>query len=312
MSRLILIPQYPVKLRYQEWWIQEFIEQYNQYFDKVHVLGPVINTNNKGREKESEFSPVEQAIQYEIKQISEYMKLELHPDDILLLNDLSFPGLFASVLFHKRPKRCYAFCHATAKNKYDLFQPVRGIKYPVEERMAQLFDGVFVGSEYHARKLGWKNLYVTRLPNYPIWMRPKEITRTKDRLFACASRPSKQKVTKKIERALEKRYDTKIYRPNASSWEEYFQFLQTSKYLLITSKEETYGYQVVDALMNGCIPLAPRKYSYPELLSDRFLYRDYHELVSKIESWRVKIPHLELPKETFFATTAKIMRGQHE
>jgi hypothetical protein len=305
--RLILVPQYPTKLRYQEWWIREFVERYCQYFDEVKVLGPIVLPE---KASEGSFSPVQASVDYELKQISKFMSLKLLPDDILLLNDLSFPGLFAPALIHKRPKRCFAICHATSKSKYDLFQPIRNIKYPMEKISTKLFDGIFVGTKYHAKKLGWKNLYVTKLPNYPVWMQPEAPKKRKKRLFVSVSRPSIQKVTRKIEKAIERKYQTKILRPNVASWEEYFAFLQESRFLLITSKEETYGYQVIDAIMNGCIPLAPKAYSYPELIPNNFLYSSYYELTKLIDYWKTHTPILTLPKESFFRTTTRIMQGE--
>jgi hypothetical protein len=307
MSRLIIIPQYPAKLRYQEWWIREFTEQYSKRFSQVITICPDVSVEKAG---DSLFSPIETAIAFETQQIMEYMELPLLKDDILLLNDLSFPGLFGGILFHKRPSRCFAICHATAKNRYDLFQPVRTIKYPIEKMVANLFDAVFVGSEYHAKKLGWKNVKVTKLPNYPTSMEPNVVKTKKKRMFACASRPGIQKVNRSTEALIHAYFGFEIHRPIVSTWSEYFEFLQETKFLLITAKEETYGYQVIDALMNGCIPLAPNDLSYPELLDQRFLYNDPFELIDIIEKYKNRTPLLEKPKEAFFDLTSKIMQGE--
>jgi hypothetical protein len=68
-----------------------------------------------------------------------------------------------------------------------------------------------------------------------------------------------------------------------------------SKILLITAKEETFGYQIVDAVLNNCVPLAPRRCSYPELLPDEYLYSSLNELKTKIdmvEKGKLEVPEL--------------------
>ena len=39
MSRLIFVPQYPAKMRYQEWWLSEFSKNFWNHYDNVIVLG---------------------------------------------------------------------------------------------------------------------------------------------------------------------------------------------------------------------------------------------------------------------------------
>jgi hypothetical protein len=77
-------------------------------------------------------------------------------------------------------------------------------------------------------------------------------------------------------------YDSKIKLFDSKTWAEYYKNIAESKIMLISAREETFGYQVVDAVINNCIPLAPRNYSYPELLPDKYLYRDEKELMDKI------------------------------
>jgi hypothetical protein len=98
------------------------------------------------------------------------------------------------------------------------------------------------------------------------------------------SRPSIQKVNKKLEKKVERNFG-KIIRKDCNSWSEYYQFLSEAKVVLLSGKEETFGYQVMEAIMNNSTPLAPNKYSYPELLTKDYLYDDYDELRFKI--WQV-------------------------
>jgi len=46
MKRLIIVPQYPTKLRYQEWWWNELPKEMFNYFDDIIVLGNSIEKDN--------------------------------------------------------------------------------------------------------------------------------------------------------------------------------------------------------------------------------------------------------------------------
>ena len=139
-SRIIFVPQFPTKMRYQEWWFWKFPEEFEKAGYEVVRLG---NENSRGfcpnygyKIGSKNFSPIKSSIAFEMNQIQEYMDLKLRDDDILFLADLSFPGMFANVLHHKRPMGVYAFCHATSLNDFDYFQKVRHSKFQVERGQA--------------------------------------------------------------------------------------------------------------------------------------------------------------------------------
>lgn len=292
MSRLISVPQYPTPMRYQQWWIADIPNNLDENFDDIIILGDeYLMRERKMKNNESMFSPIDEAIIFEEQQIYQYLNLDLREDDILLLNDISFPGLFSNILYHKKPKKCFAICHATSKNAHDYFAPVRKSKWKTECAHSELFDKIFVGTEYHKNKLGWDNVVVTSLPEMPFsvaWGNEK----INDVINV--SRPTKQKVNKKMEKIIENKYG-EILRETFYTWEEYFKFLNSSKCLFISASEETFGYQVVDAINNGCIPVAPNKFSYPELLSKEYLYDtedEAIEIVGKVLNGDLDIPDL--------------------
>jgi len=289
MSRLFFVPQLPVSMRYSSWWFTEIKKSMKKYFDEVIVLGDSVVGQMERLSDEGLFAPIKLAINFECSQIADFQNYEIQDDDVLFLADLSFPGIFTNVLFHKRVKNAYAFCHATSLNAYDYFQPVRRTKWPVERDHGRLFKKVFVGSNYHWHKLvnrGWKenNIELLRLPLPPHKMFPGL---KKKHEVVSVSRPSIQKVNKKLERAVEKELGIKIIHAHEvlegnKSWNRYFRFLGESSVSLTTSHEETFGYQVTDAVMNNCIPIAPNRCSYPELLEDEYLYRSHDECIDKV------------------------------
>lgn len=313
-QRIIFVPQYPTPMRYQEWWWNKLPEEFSKAGFDVLILGAAAAAMLKEASDHSMFSPIDAAIELECSQIEQYMNaVTLKDDDILFLADLSFPGLFANVLFHKKPKKCYAFCHATSRNILDYFEKWRPEKFPIETAHSQLFDKVFVGSKYHKDKLEWKNAVVTYLPYPPIFEDLKDIKIPKRVDILSASRDNPQKVDKKLEDEVEEIFG-KIQRTISGSWFSYQWILSSSKVLLITSFEETFGYQIVDAVMNGCIPLAPKRCSYPELLPRDYLYNDKYELMHKLDHFintGVEIPTLlcDEKMKDFYDNIIEIMRG---
>lgn len=272
--RLIFVPQYPSKLRYQEWWYVEFPKEFEKRGFEVVTLGK--NYLGQARANPEMFSPINESINFECEQIKEFYGMKLYNDDILFLSDISFPGLFPNILFHKRCKKNFVFCHATAVNNHDYYSPDALPKFTIETALARMFNKIFVGSFYHREKLikrsqelGWHNVVVTRLPVPPF--RASKATR-KFNYVSSASRPTKQKVNLDLEIEFERVSGRTINRIKSDSWEEYYDRLSQSEYLLITSSEETFGYQVVDAIINNCIPIAPNSFSYPELLPESHLY----------------------------------------
>jgi len=316
MSRIIFVPQYPTPNRYQEWWFWKFPEEFRKAGFEVITLGENYSKNiKKVRGSDSLFSPIKRSIEFELQQISEFISLELKKDDILFLADLSFPGIFSNILFHHQPSKLFAFCHATSLNIFDYFEEVRLYKYPIEQTHADMFDKVFVGSNYHARKLHWKNVVVTSLPN------PDHLKtfKNEEKVFdiVSASRPGKQKVDSELEREVEEFFQTTIIRRVTKTAEEYYKFLGQAKILLITSHEDTFGYQIVDAINNNCIPLAPTRCSYPELLPRIYLYKDKEELLHRIDyilnsGDKVPVPKLLCQKEmsNFYNRIIKEIKGE--
>lgn len=323
-ERIIFVPQFPTMMRYQEWWFWKFPEEFEKAGYEVISLG---NVNDRGvspnygyKIGSKNFSPIQSSIAFEMSQIQDYMDLQLRYDDILFLSDLSFPGFFTNVLYHKRPKRCYAFCHATSLNDYDYFQQVRHSKYFVERGHASMFEKIFVGSRYHHDKLFYTefpgNMIITALPEPPKKI-IKPVKTEKKRFLMSASRPSIQKVDPVLEHNVEEQYRTKIYRGNFHSWNSYCKALSESEVLLSSASEETFGYQIIDAVINGCIPVAPNNFSYPELLPREYLYDNTTELLDildKVKSCNLGVPEIlcKPRMKNFFSNIIKIMRKESD
>jgi hypothetical protein len=292
MKRIIFVPQYPTPLRYQEWFYTEFPKQFKKAGYEVHILGDEALKHIQGAHQSADmFSPIDAAIEFEAEQIKEYMSMVIRVDDILFVADISFPGFFTNVLYHKRPNKTYAYCHATSANILDYFENMRHSKFLVETAHSRLFDEVFVGSYYHQRKLKWTNTNVVRLP-FPPFKKYANLIQSKSVEIVSASRPTKQKVDLEVEKHF------KVIRRDQikglkDTWQDYYTFLSMSKILLITAHEDTFGYQIVDAVLNDCVPLAPNRCAYPEILPEQYIYHNLEDLKEKIDM--VKAGKLKTP-----------------
>ena len=70
MRRLFFAPQYPSRLRYQEWWYKKIPEEMKKYFDEVIVLGDLYIENKKELEERTaaSFSNLKSSIELESEQ----------------------------------------------------------------------------------------------------------------------------------------------------------------------------------------------------------------------------------------------------
>jgi hypothetical protein len=297
-------------MRYSEWWFGKLAKEFNKHFDEVYILGDDSEVYYKG--ESVAFSPVDQSIKFESSQIKHYMNIELRDDDILFLADISFPGIFPNVLYHKRPKNCFAFCHGTAKNKYDYYSKDKKSKFGIETNQSKIFDAIFVGSKYHKDKLGWDNTIITTIPPPPDYIIKPSTYIKKTRDIISVARPCVQKVNKTIEKKVAKRFSS-IERKEVNDWKEYSNFLSSAKALLITTKEDTFNYTIMDAIKCSCVPIAPNNLCFPEILPRDYLYNNENELytiIKKVLDGNMDVPELLCQEQVngFYTNICYIMK----
>ncbi len=86
-----------------------------------------------------------------------------------------------------------------------------------------------------------------------------------------------------------------------SSKEEYIQWLRQGALVVSTAIQENFGISIVEATRHGCLPLLPRRLSYPEVIPEKFhklsFYQGYPELVGHLMNYLKNPPEMTLRKE---------------
>ncbi len=85
----------------------------------------------------------------------------------------------------------------------------------------------------------------------------------------------------------QKRFKDKIVQFGyVASRTDYFNLLKQGSVVVSTAIQENFGMSVVEAVLAGCVPLLPKRLSYPEILPDAFhdlfLYRNKHDFIEKL------------------------------
>lgn len=78
---------------------------------------------------------------------------------------------------------------------------------------------------------------------------------------------------------------------------DYAQWLWKADVLPVTSHQDFFGASVVEAIYCGCVPLLPKRLSYPALVpsehQDTFFYDDFDDLVARLEARLAKLDRHE-------------------
>lgn len=304
-NHLYLIHQYPATNRYQEWWIKEFPNRLSQ--EGLNIIHSVPGIGLEFQVNKAEFSPLSNSVEWETDQMNSllaYISNNIVGKLGILHLDLSFPGIFTSMipLIKKIHQNCkiYFFCHATSINRLDYFAHVRTQKWKLEKFCIENSSLVFVSTEYHKNKLTrhipnmkHKIISIGGLPIDPalseLASRTTRVENSESRYVVIPSRPNKQKVSLYFIDTLRKKlkkYDIDLvltYQENLTLL-EYYKKISGSKCVVLNSKEDTFGYPILESSILKVPILVNECCSYRELLNDNCFYKNIDELVDKIIS----------------------------
>lgn len=317
---IIIVPQLKIAMRYTEWWPEDFKNGISDKF-RYHRSGKAFTVtllnglNKRASQKPEKFASLfdmqSNMVKHELLLVHELQRFLLQPSDIVICLDACTPGIVAGYLRNlhrsKRPL-LLGFCHGSSFNTGDMYDESR---HDFDLTCLSTFDVIFVATEYHKRKL--RNAYETTyehratpqiislgaLPDMPFY-KDKSVMRTTvgETLLGTSVEPVRKVAI--IDRYGQKRNDKLIadviqlgkgkyeffdIYGQSESWAKYFSALACYLFVLVTTQEETYGYQIRDALHAGVIPICPQRFSFPELLRHICLYKDDNarEIIDKMD-----------------------------
>lgn len=71
-----------------------------------------------------------------------------------------------------------------------------------------------------------------------------------------------------------------VTREVSNSKKEYLDILATCRVCISDSRQETFGYSMLEATALGCIPIVPERLSYPEMYPPRYRFKSDEEMLS--------------------------------
>jgi len=303
MKRVIIVPQLKIAMRYTDWWADLFFDELkNRLGGSTGWQVVMLEGSNSSKKKGTASSTVatvsslekfQQAmVEHELKMITSLKNMDLEPTDILVCLDVCTPGLIASFLQNiqrnKRPATM-GFCHGSSFNTGDMYH---GSRQVFDLACMSVFNRILVATNYHADKLTYAGVDHCKIrvsnafPDNPYYLNSPLLPRTTNRFsdknpvnnVAIVDRFGQKRNNALIKEftdfANQKGIPYQLHDLYGvyDTWEKYIDFLSCCHYMLVTTCEETYGYQVRDALFAGVIPICPASLSFPEVLNPVCLY----------------------------------------
>ena len=247
---------------------------------------------------------------------------EIKDGDIFFIGDLWFPGIemIRYIATQKKMNQIWiaGVHYAGVFDPNDFVYKMREWAKYNETGWLQLADWVFVGSEYHKGLIleGLENemneFNANIFPTGLVWDADcvKSDIKQKERIVIFPHRTDAEKnpelffeVAKEVRKvAPDVRFVITSSRKSLSSnipnfkvpdfielkvgltKQQYYDELAKAKVLFSSAVQETFGYALNEGLTLGCIPICPRRCSYPEVLEDdgRLLYDTVSEAVTEV------------------------------
>lgn len=287
-----ILPQAPLKNRYTEDWIP----MWKRELDKLNVNYTIVGDETT-IDSEGLFGNLQAAVDYELKQI-QYCFDNLDSIDKILHLDTDFPGLFvaaAQLLKWKKPSlKIFGFCHAGSWNTGDIFSESLG-KYDLELATLEIFDKIFVATEYHKKKIedffdigNRDNICVTGLPYYhrDVMDKVNVIKTLTEKELILISGRREQSNGDLIDKFKERYKNLEFVDfSQIKNRRQYFEVLNNTRIAVSFKVEETFGLSQFEVHSLGGLTLSPNKFSYPELIKEEeLIYTSEEDLFVKFEN----------------------------
>jgi hypothetical protein len=292
---IVLLPLEPLEIRYTRDWAVQFPRE----MDKMNIDYKVVN--GEPLTTKIELGSVLDAYGtnfWKASQMCELIRLmhngTVRSSDTLLFADLWSPGIealrYIANMGGARPA-ITGVLHAGTWDENDFLvrQGLRPYFRPIEDAWFNMFDKVFLGSQYHKylildnHKVDEDKLVVTGLPFYPKDFCRKEILRY-DNSVIFPHRLDREKHPEQFDALMKRHPELKGIKTaeHFTTKDAYYDELASASIAISCATQETFGYAMLEATALGCIPLVPNRLSYKELYPEIFRYNNLFELEDKM------------------------------
>ena len=296
---LAWLPLEPLEQRYTEQWSRWFLDEFNRLgIDYVTIpgekltdtieLGSVLDAFGTNYWKSTQLANLIKAIRQ-------------GGIDALLFADLWYPGIesleYIACLGGNRPK-ITGILHAGSydSNDFTYRSGMRPWAHMLEACWLQMFDLVFVGTQYH-KDLILKNhhvnpekIHVTGLPFYPEEFTKPRQKAIKENLIVFPHRLDEEKHPEVFDALVWELRKSGLVFEAIKTAEQfttkgmYYDTLSKARVSVSCASQETFGYAMLESVALGCIPFVPDALSYQELFPAAFRYKTFSELKGKVIS----------------------------
>jgi len=290
------LPVMPIQNRYPEEWYFQFKKEFEKHdIDYTTIDGDMQIPVKVQRKEYDLFTSLDLGAKWELTQLQKLLESSdnIKDKDVIFFTDVDFPGFclpFAQLIKLKVPGvKLFGYLHAGSYCNGDIFCRTPG-KIDTEKATIKLFEGIFVGSNYHRNKIKnrvhpFGNIHVVGAPFYydKLPLKFKELPPEFDILYS--TRIDSQDDGKDFIKVVEDNPNTSFvctFKPpkelnnlthySTSNRAEYFELLSKCHAYLTTAKESTFGYAALESLAAGLIPILPRKFSFPEIIGNLGIY----------------------------------------
>lgn len=295
---IINIPIEKYEERYTEQWSRWFPDSYKELgLSFIDIQGEVLTDKVINGQVLDYYGTNYFKFSQLMKLIKMIRENEITDEDILFFHDLWFPGIEALQYIRNmsgKKFQIWGILHAGTwdKNDFTYKTGMRNWGKYLERSWFQFFDKVFVGSLFHKELITKNNkgikteIIVSGLP-----FKAEEVVRIseKENIVVFPHRLDSEKQPQlfdKMKKILEKKYPNWQFvktKDITKTKEEYFQLLGKSKIAVSFAKQETFGYAMLEAIANGCIPIVPNDLSYASMpIYKGYRYQDFYDAVDMV------------------------------
>ena len=294
MRKIWILGLEPLETRYTGEWYPQFektLKDFHKSVDYEFIHGERIQMDLKSK---FFLDPLGTNI-WKCTQMAEILKRfdGVDDGDVILTWDFWHPGL--ECLAYARSflgKKFFiaGIAHAGTYDPWDLTYQIGMGQYGkfFEEGWFKILDAVFVATNFHkdlilkTRLIEPEKIWITGLP-----VDLKNVGR-----FAKKWKDKKDQIVFTGRKSKEKGYEQVLYLKNTErlpivialdlglSKAEYHKLLGESKVVFAPSKQETFGYGIVEGIANGCIPVVPDALSFQDYVLSRYRYPELTDIIN--------------------------------